>query len=247
MIKLNRKKLPRHIAIIMDGNGRWAERRGLSRIEGHRIGIESVRAIIRACSKIGIKYLTLYTFSTENWRRPRDEVDALMHMIEYYCIREREELLKEGVRFLCIGDIERIPGYARRELAGLVKATARNRKLTLVLALSYGAREEILHAVNELGRKIAAGRLSRVTERIFSNHLFTSGIPDPDLLVRTSGEFRISNFLLWQIAYSELYITRTLWPDFREPGLRKAISSYQRRERRFGRTGAQIRKGSRTH
>ena len=233
-------KIPRHIAIIMDGNGRWARQRGLPRLEGHRAGAESVRAIVRACGELGIEYLTLYAFSVENWNRPKPEVSALMRLLEFYLKQEIPELNKNNVRLAAIGRLHELPLRAQRQLEKSVAALRQNTGLTLVLALSYGGRAELVDAMRELGREIKAGRLnvSDIDETAIARHLYTRDIPDPDLLIRTSGEMRVSNFLLWQISYAEIYVTDTLWPDFRKPQLEAALADYAKRHRRFGRVAA---------
>jgi undecaprenyl diphosphate synthase len=233
----NLKNIPRHVAIIMDGNGRWAQQRRLPRIEGHRAGADSVREIVRACGELGIEYLTLYAFSIENWNRPKAEVTALMHLLEFYLKQEIPELNKNNVRLAAIGRIHELPQTAQNQLQKSIEALAKNTGLTLVLALSYGSRAEIVDAVRSICREFKAGRLdvADVDEKVISQRLYTRGIPDPDLLIRTSGEMRVSNFLLWQISYAEIYVTETLWPDFRKPALSKAIEDYSRRHRRFGR------------
>jgi undecaprenyl diphosphate synthase len=230
------KSIPRHVAIIMDGNGRWAQQRKLPRIEGHRAGAESVREIVRVCGELGIEYLTLYAFSIENWNRPKLEVKALMHLLEFYLKQEIPELNKNNVRLAAIGRLHALPETAQRQLTKSIDALGKNTGLTLVLALSYGGRAEIVDATREIAREIEAGRLdvSDIDEKVISQHLYTRGIPDPDLLVRTSGEMRISNFLLWQISYAEIYVTETLWPDFRRAELMKALEDYSKRHRRFG-------------
>lgn len=230
------KNVPRHVAIIMDGNGRWAKQRGLPRIEGHRNGSESVRAIVRACGEIGIEYLTLYAFSSENWSRPRAEVSALMHLLEFYLKQEIPELDKNNVRLAAIGRIHELPGSAQKQLAKSIEALSKNTGLTLVLALSYGGRAELVDAMQSIARDVKANRLdvAGIDEKVISQHLYTRHIPDPDLLVRTSGEMRVSNFLLWQISYAEIYVTDVLWPDFRKPELVKAVENYGKRTRRFG-------------
>jgi len=230
-------KPPRHVAIIMDGNGRWAKQRGLTRIEGHRAGAESVRQIVRACGELGIEYLTLYAFSVENWGRPKAEVSALMQLLQFYLQQEIPELNKNNVRLAAIGRLHELPLRAQKQLDKSIAALSKNTGLTLVLALSYGGRAEIVDAVRQIGREIKAGRLdiSDVDEALVSQHLYTRAIPDPDLLVRTSGELRVSNFLLWQISYAEIHVTETLWPDFRKPQLEAALADYSQRHRRFGR------------
>ena len=228
--------LPTHIAIIMDGNGRWAKTRHLPRVEGHRNGVESVRAIVRACGEVGVKYLTLYAFSVENWNRPKDEVDTLMKYLARFLKNEIGELNRSNVRLDVIGQIYRLPEFVQEQLAKTRAALERNTGLTLVLALSYGARVEIVEAVRSIAAKVKQGDIdpAEITEQVISQHLYTRHLPDPDLLIRTSGEMRLSNFLLWQISYTELVVTPTLWPDFRKPHLCEAIEEYARRHRRFG-------------
>ena len=231
------KNIPRHVAIIMDGNGRWAQQRKLPRIEGHRAGAESVRQIVRACGELGISYLTLYAFSVENWNRPKAEVTALMRLLEFYLKREIPELNRNNVRLAAIGRIHELPQSAQRQLEKSIDALQANTGLTLVLALSYGGRAEIIDAMRSISREIKAGLLevADIDEKTISHHLYTRGIPDPDLLIRTSGEMRVSNFLLWQISYAEIYVTDTLWPDFRKPQLLEALEEFGLRHRRFGR------------
>jgi len=228
--------LPRHVAIIMDGNGRWAEARGKPRIHGHHAGMGSVRAVIEAAGDVGVPYLTLYAFSQENWKRPRAEVQALMTLLRRYIASEREELIEAGVRVRAIGETERLVPAARRELARLVEETADNDDLVVTLALSYGGRAEIVEAARQLAREAAAGEIDPegIDEEAFADRLYAPDIPDPDLLIRTSGEMRLSNFLLWQLAYTELYITEVLWPDFDQQAFFDALTAYQKRERRFG-------------
>jgi undecaprenyl diphosphate synthase len=228
--------LPRHVAIIMDGNGRWAHQRHLPRIEGHRVGAESARTIIRVSGELGIKYLTLYAFSVENWNRPKEEVDALMKYLVHYLKTETPELNKNNVRLEIIGQIYRLPEVVQEHLQKSITTLSKNNGLTLVMALSYGGRTEIVEAARSIGRTIQAGKLdpADITEQIFSQHLYTRNLPDPDLLIRTSGEMRVSNFLLWQISYAELIVTQTLWPDFRKPQFYAALEEYHRRHRRFG-------------
>jgi len=239
---LKNGNIPRHIAIIMDGNGRWAKKRGLPRLAGHREGIRSVRDIVEACGKIGVQVLTLYTFSTENWRRPRDEVSGLMKLLVRTLKREIRDLMKNNVRVMAIGEMEDIPERIRKEFLEGIEATKNNTGLVLNLALSYGSREEILSAVRRIAADVRDGRLdpSDIDAPVFSSRLYTSALPDPDLMIRTSGELRISNFLLWQIAYTEIFITDMLWPDFRRQNLYEAIDNYQGRERRFGRVSEQL-------
>jgi undecaprenyl diphosphate synthase len=228
--------LPRHVAVIMDGNGRWARQRHLPRIEGHRAGAESARAIIRAAGELGIKYLTLYAFSVENWNRPREEVDALMKYLVHYLKTETSELNKNNVRLEVIGQIYRLPEAVQEHLKKAIATLSRNNGLTLIMALSYGGRTEIVEAARRIGAEIKAGKLdpADINEQVFAQHLYTRNFPDPDLLIRTSGEMRVSNFLLWQISYAELVVTPTLWPDFRKPQFYAALEEYARRHRRFG-------------
>jgi undecaprenyl diphosphate synthase len=231
------KNLPRHVAIIMDGNGRWARQRGLSRIDGHRAGAESLREIVRVSGELGVQYLTLYAFSSENWARPKIEVTALMRLLEFYLQKEIAELDKNNVRLAAIGRLHELPATARQRLDKAIAALRDNTGLTLVLALSYGGRAEIVDAVRGIAREIKASQIEvpDVDEKCISDHLYTAGIPDPDLLIRTSGELRVSNFLLWQISYAEIYVTETLWPDFRKAEFLKAMEDYGKRQRRFGR------------
>jgi undecaprenyl diphosphate synthase len=235
-------RLPRHVAIIMDGNGRWAQQRGLTRIEGHKRGKDSVRAVVEAARRIGIEYLSLFAFSTENWNRPRREVGALMGLLHRYLRTELRKMMKNEIRLLAIGDIKRLSPTLQRELQTVIEATKHNQRMTVVLAVSYGGREEIVQAARTLAREVRAGRLNpeAIDEAAFNNALTTVGIPDPDLLIRTSGEMRISNFFLWQSAYTEIYVTETLWPDFREPQFLEALAEYEQRERRFGRVAEQM-------
>jgi len=228
--------LPRHVAIIMDGNGRWAKERHLPRIEGHRAGADSARIIIRVAGELGIKYLTLYAFSVENWNRPKEEVQALMKYLVHYLKTETPELNKNNVRLEVIGQIYRLPEAVQEHLAKSIATLSRNNGLTLIMALSYGGRTEIIDAVRSLAKLVKAGKLDPVdiTEQMFAEHLYTANIPDPDVLIRTSGEMRVSNFLLWQISYTELVVTPTLWPDFRKSQFYAALEEYHRRHRRFG-------------
>jgi undecaprenyl diphosphate synthase len=228
--------LPQHVAIIMDGNGRWARQRSLPRVEGHRQGAESARTIIRTAGELGIKYLTLYAFSAENWNRPKDEVDALMKYLIHYLKTETPELNKNNVRLEVIGQIYRLPENVQEYLKKSIQTLSKNSGLTLVMALSYGSRIEIVDAVRGIAEKVKRGKLdlADINEQVFAQHLYTRNIPDPDLLIRTSGEMRVSNFLLWQISYAELVITPTLWPDFRKPQFFAALEEYARRHRRFG-------------
>jgi undecaprenyl diphosphate synthase len=244
MDRLDKTNLPRHIAIIMDGNGRWAQKHSLGRIAGHRKGAESVRNIVEACRKIGISYLTLYAFSSENWSRPEREVRALMTLLERYLKSEVKVMLKNNIRLLAIGDTGALPEKVRTILRDTIEKTAGNTAMTLILALNYGSHDEILGAVRKLIDEACQGKIraSDVTLDRFAGYLSTGGIPDPDMLIRTSGEYRLSNFLLWQMAYTEFYFTDILWPDFREEQLIEAISEYQKRERRFGLTSDQVQK-----
>src|SRR5688572_29644517 len=228
--------LPTHIAIIMDGNGRWAKERRLPRVEGHRNGVESVRMTVRACGEIGIKYLTLYAFSVENWNRPKDEVDTLMKYLARYLKNEIGELNRNNVRLEVIGQIYRLPEFVQEQLRKTQAALAKNNGLTLILALSYGGRQEIVEGVRAIAAKVKAGKLepAEINEQVISQNLYTHQYPDPDLLIRTSGELRVSNFLLWQISYAEFVVTPTLWPDFRRAEFFAALEEYTRRHRRFG-------------
>ena len=228
--------IPAHVAIIMDGNGRWAKKRRLPRVQGHRRGVDSVRAILRAAGEVGINYLTLYAFSVENWNRPQDEVDTLMKYLARYLKAEIPELERNNVRFDVIGQIYRLPEFVQEQIEKTKAALANNTGLTLILALSYGGRTEIVDACRELAAKVKAGKLDpeEINDQVFAQHLYTRNIPDPDLLIRTSGEMRVSNYLLWQISYAELVVTQTLWPDFRKPQFFAALEEYTRRHRRFG-------------
>ncbi len=234
---LDLTRLPRHVAIIMDGNGRWAQQRGLSRIEGHKHGKDSVRAIVEQARDLGIEYLSLYAFSTENWQRPRNEVSALMGLLRRYLRTELKKMMERDIRLVAVGDTTRLPLAVQRYLAADIEATKHNTGMTVVLAVSYGARADIVRAAQVIARECGAGRLDpdRIDETVVDRYLSTHGIPDPDLLIRTSGEMRLSNFYLWQLAYSEIFVTETLWPDFRERQLREALAAFQQRERRFGR------------
>ena len=243
MHRLHKEKLPHHLAIIMDGNGRWAEKRSLDRVEGHRQGAESVRAIVRASREIGVPYLTLFAFSSENWNRPQSEVDALMILLENYLSSELQEMLEKQIRLLAVGELSRLPNGVQTTLYDTMKKTAHGTGMTLTLALSYGGRDDILQAIRRLMLHCQDRSLppQEITEELFSRFLWTANLPDPDLLIRTSGEMRISNFLLWQLAYAEIYFTPTLWPDFSKEEFIQALLSYQNRERRFGLTSEQIR------
>lgn len=239
------EKLPRHLAIIMDGNGRWAKERGLSRLEGHRAGAESVRVIVRAARNLNIPYLTLYAFSRENWRRPKVEVRGLWTILRRYLKSEIDEMLDTGIALNTVGRTEELPREIAKLLYDTISATSKGKDMVLTLALSYGGRDEIVDAARALAGKVATGsiRPDDINKKLFAAHLYTSNLPDPDLLIRTSGENRISNFLLWQVAYTEIYITDTYWPDFREEELSAALKDFATRERRFGLTDEQIAKG----
>jgi len=235
-------KLPKHIAIIMDGNGRWAKRRSFDRIRGHQEGIESAREIVKCCRELGIKVLTLYAFSLENWSRPPIEIKALMELLKKYLKAEISELIKNDICLKVIGDMRVLPEDVREMVLAAVEKTSGNRGMILNIALSYSGRNEIVQAVRKMGKDLKEGKitLDQVNEDAFEQYLFTAGLPDPDLLIRTSGEYRISNFLLWQIAYTEIYVTDVLWPDFRKDNLMQALLDFQKRERRFGLTHEQI-------
>ncbi|MBK1884401.1 isoprenyl transferase [Luteolibacter pohnpeiensis] len=229
-------QIPAHVAIIMDGNGRWAKDRGLPRREGHRAGAESVREVMEACKELGVQYLTLYAFSSENWNRPQAEIDALMSLLDRFLDEKAKDLAKQNVRLQAIGQLERLPAKTRGKLNKIIANTAHHDSMTLVLALSYGAREEIVAAAKSLAQDAAAGRLDPETidNQLFGTRLQTCEMPDPDLLIRTSGELRLSNFLLWQISYAEIVIVKKFWPDFRQGDLFAAVKEYQGRQRRFG-------------
>jgi len=242
MIELDHSRLPRHVAVIMDGNGRWAEQRGLSRLYGHRVGKDSVRAIVESSRKLGIRYLSLFAFSSENWNRPPREVDGLMALLRRYLASELGKMMRHGIRLLAVGSLRKLPPAVREALRSSIAATRNNTGMTVILAVSYGGREDIARAARAIARSVERGKLApgQITEETVSEHLGTKGVPDPDLLIRTSGEMRISNFFLWQLAYTEMYITETLWPDFREREYFQALAFFQQRQRRFGRTAAQI-------
>lgn len=234
--------MPRHIAVIMDGNGRWAKKKGAMRIFGHRNAVKAVREVTEGCGELGVDYLTLYAFSTENWSRPKDEVEGLMELLVNTLKEEIKSLMDNQVKLITIGETSHLPEDCQRNLAWAMEETKNNTGLTVILALSYSGRWELREAVKAIAREVKEGKLDpeTISEENIANHLQTAGIPDPELLIRTSGEMRISNFLLWQIAYTELYITPTLWPDFRKEHLYEAIWSYQQRERRFGKTSEQL-------
>jgi undecaprenyl diphosphate synthase len=240
--KINLSKLPQHIAIIMDGNGRWAKQQGEQRIFGHENGVKSVREAVEACAELGVNYLTLYAFSTENWNRPQEEVIALMQLLVHTISAETATLNKNNIRLQAIGDLKSLPADCYNELQEAIEKTKDNTRTTLVLALSYSSRWELLNAVQQIAEKIQNKTLSpqNITENTINTHLCTAGMPEPELMIRTSGEHRISNFLLWQLAYAELYFTDKLWPDFRKEDLYEAILDYQNRERRFGKTSEQL-------
>ncbi len=242
--QINKNRVPNHVAIIMDGNGRWAKQQGKARVFGHKNGVTSVRKSIEAAAEIGIQYLTLYAFSTENWNRPKLEVKTLMSLLVSSLKKELKTLQKNNIKLNAIGNLEYLPKKAQIELADVIEKTKNNSTLTLTLALNYGSREEIVNVIKNISKKVVNKQLDleEISEKIINNHLYTFSLPDVDLMIRTSGEKRISNFLLWQIAYAELYFTDTLWPDFREENLYTAIIDYQNRERRFGKTSEQIEK-----
>jgi len=240
--RIDINNIPQHIAIIMDGNGRWAAQHGKARISGHEHGVEAVRSVVEGAGEIGVKHLTLYAFSTENWDRPKAEVDALMGLLVHAIEMETDSLMKNNVRLSAIGDIEAMPVPVRKQLEQCIERLSQNTGLNLNLALSYSGQWDIVNAVNKIAKDVAEHKLKpeKINNELFRSYLSTSGIPDPELLIRTSGEYRISNFLLWQIAYSELYFTSKLWPDFRKDDLFEAIVDYQNRERRFGKTSEQL-------
>ena len=243
--ELDKSQLPKHVAIIMDGNGRWARLRGKSRLEGHRRGKASVKAVLELTRRLGISYLSLYAFSAENWQRPKAEVEALMALLEHYLIVEQVNMMRHGIRLMAIGDRTRLPRSVQSTLDRAMNATKDNKGLTVILALSYSGRNDIVQMVRRIAAKVKQGdcNLEDVDEALISAHMETAAIPDPDLLIRTSGEIRVSNFFLWQIAYTELYITPVLWPDFREEEYLEALMEFQQRQRRFGRTQEQITPG----
>ncbi len=234
LAEVDLRRLPQHIAIVMDGNGRWARKRKLPRIAGHRAGMRAVREAVVACRKLGIPYLTLYAFSAENWKRPPAEVNLLMGLLREYLKMEMEEMKRHQIRLGVIGRIGELPTAVRQDLRAAIRATESNGGLHLTLALNYGSRAELVDAFRKLARKLRRGGVAEMSERSISRHLYTAGLPDPDLLIRTSGEMRVSNFLLWQIAYAEFWVTDTLWPDFKRQHLYQAVLDYQKRERRYG-------------
>lgn len=239
---INKDNLPKHIAIIMDGNGRWAKQKGKLRVFGHEHGAKTVKKIVEACGSLGIENLTLYTFSTENWSRPKREVETLMRLLVSSLRKELSTLVKNNIKLKAIGSLDSLPSLAQKELMEVIEKTKENSKMTLTLALSYGSREELKNAIVQISNKVKNNIISpdSIDDSIINNHLYTHDLPDVDLLIRTSGECRISNFLLWQIAYAELYFTDTLWPDFTKEHLCEAIVNYQNRERRFGKTSEQL-------
>jgi len=241
---IDKNNIPKHIAVVMDGNGRWAKKKGAARIFGHRNALKAVRETIEACSELGVEFLTLYTFSSENWQRPQDEVDALMELLINNIVGEADDLKKNNVCLNAIGDLDRLPKKCIIALQGAMAKTAACSKMTLNLALSYSGRWDIKNAMVKIAENLKNESISieDISEELISNHLSTAGMPDPELMIRTSGEMRISNFLMWQLAYSELYITEVLWPDFRKKDLHEAIMDYQKRQRRFGKTGEQVNK-----
>ena len=242
--KIDSEKLPQHVAVIMDGNGRWAKSRDQERTFGHKNAIKAVREVINACNEVNIPYLTLYTFSTENWNRPTDEVNTLMDLLSSTLLQEAEEIFSKGLRIHAIGDLERLPDTVREQLLNIIELTKNNNKGNLILALSYGSQREILNAVKEISKKVKDGvvDINDIDEKLLEDHLYTKDFPPVDLLIRTSGEVRISNFLLWQIAYAELQFLDTLWPDFTKEDFFQCIVNYQSKERRFGKTSEQIAK-----
>ena len=242
--QIDENRIPKHIAVIMDGNGRWAKQQGKARVFGHKNGVASVRSTIETCTELGVDYLTLYAFSTENWNRPKLEVKTLMSILVSSLRKELKTFQKNNIKLIAIGDLDGLPEKAKNELNDVIEKTKNNTALTLTLALNYGARDEIVNVIKNISKKVVNNNLKveEINENIINNHLYTFSLPDVDLMIRTSGEKRISNFLLWQIAYAELYFTDTLWPDFRENNLYAAIIDYQNRERRFGKTSEQIEK-----
>ncbi|KAF0236988.1 MAG: undecaprenyl diphosphate [Prolixibacteraceae bacterium] len=240
--RLDKNRIPKHVAVIMDGNGRWAEKHGKARVFGHESGVESVRSVVESAGEIGIKHLTLYAFSTENWERPKSEVEALMELLVHAIDNESELLMKNNVRLSAIGDLSKMPSKVKERLDGCIRFLSGNTGLNLILALSYSSKWEIINAVKNIAKDSVERKINpeMINNELFENYLNTAEIPDPELLIRTSGEFRISNFLLWQIAYAELYFTEKLWPDFRKEDLFEAVFDFQNRERRFGKISEQL-------
>lgn len=242
--KIDSQNIPQHIAVIMDGNGRWAQKAGKERVFGHQSGVDAVRDTVEGCRELGVKFLTLYAFSTENWNRPIEEVNALMELLVQSIVNETDSLQKNDISLNFIGDIDRLPENCKNTLSLVIDKTSNNKSMTLTLALSYSGRWDIVNALKNIVGKISEGSITSdtINEKLIQSYLSTANMPDPELMIRTSGEFRISNFLLWQIAYSEIHITDTLWPEFRKEHLYAAILDYQNRERRFGKTGDQLKK-----
>lgn len=240
--QLDMGRIPKHIAVIMDGNGRWAKKKGKFRVFGHQHGVQAVREVAEGCAELGVEYLTLYAFSTENWNRPKIEVNALMTLLVKTIKKETETLMKNDIRLTTIGQIDSLPSDCREELRQAIETTRNNKRMTLILALSYSAKWDIVNSVRHIAKQYKAGEieLEDINEQLISGSLSTKAIPDPDLMIRTSGEHRLSNYLLWELAYSEFYFTDVLWPDFRKENLHEAIKVYQQRERRFGKTGEQV-------
>jgi undecaprenyl diphosphate synthase len=233
---LSRQTLPQHIAVIMDGNGRWAQQQGWPRIEGHRRGVQSVRSMVEECSRLGLKQLTLFCFSSENWKRPQRELTLLMALLKQYVIEERREIMRQGLQFRVIGNLQQLDTGIQAEIQKTVTAASVNSGMTLCLAVNYGARQEITEAVQRIATRVRAGEVNpeEISEQVVADHLMTAGMPDPDLVIRTAGELRISNFLLWQVSYAELWVSPKFWPEFREPDLHQALQSFASRDRRFG-------------
>ncbi len=244
-IDIDPVKIPRHVAIVMDGNGRWAQQRHQPRLYGHKVGAKSVREVVETAREIGLEVLTLYAFSSENWKRPETEVSGLMKILRSYLLSELSKMLENDIRLICSGQIDRLPDNVQKVLKETIDKTSQNSKLTLNLALSYGARDEILRATKNIAEKCLAGDITveNIDEIMFADHLYTRGLVDPDLVIRTSGEARLSNFLLWQASYAEIYFTDIMWPDFRKKEFLQAIAEFQSRERRFGKTAAQLKTG----
>lgn len=240
--QLDMERIPKHIAVIMDGNGRWAKKKGKFRVFGHQHGVQAVREVAEGCAELGVEYLTLYAFSTENWNRPKIEVNALMTLLVKTIKKETATLMKNDIRLTTIGQIDSLPSDCREELRQAIETTRNNKRMTLILALSYSAKWDIVNSVRHIAKQYKAGEieLEDINEQLISGSLSTKAIPDPDLMIRTSGEHRLSNYLLWELAYSEFYFTDVLWPDFRKENLHEAIKVYQQRERRFGKTGEQV-------